>query len=85
MKVGHKYNDLLLRFTEYSIQGIPQQERRIVVQKGKDESPPFYGIWYIYDVTKDLITTIGWSRAQWVAEKKARGYIRNLGAKAAEA
>jgi hypothetical protein len=80
-KVGHKTNDIFGEFSEYSVKGIPKKLLKFVIQKGKDISPPFYGVWYIYKVTPDLVETIGWSQAQWRAEEKARKYIRkNLNA-----
>jgi hypothetical protein len=76
-KVGHKTEDIFGTFSEYSIKGIPKKSLKIVIQKGKDEGAPLYGVWYIYEVTKDIVKTIGWSRCQWKAEEKARKYIRN--------
>ena len=73
----HKYTDVFENFSEYSIKGISKKARKIVIQKGKD-ARPFYGIWYIYDVTPDLVKTVGWSTAHLKAEKKARDYIRGL-------
>lgn len=78
MNVGHKYTDFFGNFFEYSIKGIPKKQKKIVIQKGKDTGPPFYGIWYIYEVTPDLVTTIGWSRYSWKAITKARQYIREM-------
>lgn len=75
---NHKRDDLLLEFSEYSIKGIPKKQRKIVIQKGKDQSPPFFGIWYVYDVTPDLVKTVGWSNSRWKSEQKARDYIRSI-------
>jgi hypothetical protein len=76
---GHRVEGLAggrHEFVEYSIRGIRKKQRRIVVQKGADKSHPFYGIWYIYDVTPELITTVGWSCDKEHACIKARRYIR---------
>jgi hypothetical protein len=77
MQVGDKYIDSLGRFSEYSIKGIKKKERKLVIQKTESKDWP-YVVWYVYDVTKDLVTTVTWSNAQWKAEKKARDYIREL-------
>ena len=77
--INHKSEDKLFgQFTEYSLKGIKKKQRKIVIQKGKDISPPFYGIWYIYDVTPEQVKTVGWSGTRWKAEKKARDYIKTM-------
>ena len=75
-QVGHKTEDIFGMYSEYSVKGIPKKQLKIVVQKGKDDGAPLYGVWYIYEITMDMVKTIGWSHCQWKAEEKARKYIR---------
>ena len=74
--IGHKTVDIFGEYTEYSIKGTPKKLLKIVIQKGKDISHPFYGIWYIYKFTPDIVEIIGWGTNQRKAEQKARNYIR---------
>ena len=76
-KVGYKSVDIFGNFSEYSIKGIKKKERKIVIQKTESQTWP-YSIWYVYDVTMDLVTTIAWSQVRWRAEEKARDYIKEL-------